>query len=153
MNINLEIAKLDHILKIKKGYRICFKKLCKKHFNHFTNKNRDFFKDYIIDLTNTKYCFNILHNNNYCGNLILELNNDQSLHICYFFILPNFQKLGIGSLIFKLIEEQFNEVNKLYLETFPEEKTCKFYEKNSFKNIGKSEDGMEKYEKIISLQS
>ena len=133
MNISLEKPKLDYISKIKKGFRRCFKKLCNKHFKNFTNPNSNLFKFYITDSTDMKYCFDILLNNNYCGTLIFEIENNEA-HICYLFILPYFQNFGIGSKVFSLIEEKFPQINRWYLETFAEEKTCKFYEKNSFKN-------------------
>ena len=70
------------------------------------------------------------------GGINLNPKTEEHCQIGYFFILPDYQNMKIGSTVMKLIEEQYKHISKWSLSTpYQEYRNHYFYEKLGFVKV------------------
>lgn len=137
-NLSIKLVKNEEELLFKKIFNLYFKEILKLNFISKSKINSDFNK-----IKNNMGKINwILDRNKKIGFVIFFLNNKKlNCYIRDYFILKNFRKKEIGSLIFKKIitkckKRKFKFIKIDIMET--NKKVFNFWKKLNFKKNGKS---------------
>ncbi len=125
-----EDAQMIHDIKYK-----AFMPLYEKYQDHDTNPAME-----LIDKTiwllrdiNTDY-FMISWKDVVVGAVRISLRNDGIKKISPIFILPDYQNYGLGTIVFELLFERYDDTLVWMLDTIEQEKgNCHFYEKLGFR--------------------
>lgn len=88
--------------------------------------------------------YKIIYENNIVGVVLIYTTGKEHGRIDRFYILPEYQNLGMGSEVLKLVENLFQGINIWTLDTIQQsQRNHHFYEKNGYKLVG--QDSEERY--------
>jgi ribosomal protein S18 acetylase RimI-like enzyme len=140
MDILLERAKLEDAELILDGQRRCFLPLLERYQDHECNPCNEKIESIKNSILN-HYFYKILLNGNFVGAIFVHENPDQlhfKLHT--FYILPEYQNMGIGNKVIDLVEEKHSQAVEWVLET-PHDlnRNHHLYEKKGYKRTGRED--------------
>lgn len=85
--------------------------------------------------------YKIIYENSIAGVILVFHTGKEHARIDRFYILPEYQSIGLGSRVIKLVEELFQEVKIWTLDTMQQSpRNHHFYERNGYELVGQDSD-------------
>lgn len=85
--------------------------------------------------------YKIIYENSIAGVVLIYHTGKEHARIDRFYILPEYQNIGLGSKVIKLVEELFQDIKIWTLDTMQQSsRNHHFYEKNGYELVGQESD-------------